>query len=118
MITDRELVARIARLKAEILHDWIEMGLVSPQKRDADYLFDETDVARVYLVCDLTFDMGFNTDTLPVVLSLVDQLHSTRHALKALTAAVGEQPETVRTTIATRTRVVLTRIPPDQSRNG
>lgn len=108
MMTDRELMEQIAALKADMLREWIEMGLVSPRKREADYLFDDADVARVHLACDLCVDMGFSNETLPVVLSLIDQLHGTRHALKALTAAVAEQPDHVRTVIASRTRIVLT----------
>jgi chaperone modulatory protein CbpM len=116
MKTDRELIAEIAALKAEMLREWIDMGLVSPQQRGQEYLFDATDVARVHLACDLCFDMGFCNETLPVVLSLIDQLHGTRHALKALTAAVAEQPHHVRTVIASRTRLVLST--PEDDANG
>jgi chaperone modulatory protein CbpM len=83
------------------------MGLLSPHRDAAGYLFDDVDVARVHLVCDLSFDMGVGEESLPVILHLIDQLHGTRHTLKALTAAVAEQPDEIRVTITTRAHHVL-----------
>ncbi len=83
------------------------MGLLSPHRGDAGYLFDDVDIARVHLVCDLRYDMGVGEESLPVILNLIDQLHGTRHTLKALTAAIAEQPEEIRVTITTRARHVL-----------
>jgi chaperone modulatory protein CbpM len=107
MIGERELIDAIGRLEARMLHDWIEMGLLSPHRGSAGYLFDDADVARIHLVCDLRFDMGVGEESLPVILSLVDQLHGTRHTLKALAAAIAEQPEEIRVTITTRAQGVL-----------
>jgi chaperone modulatory protein CbpM len=107
MISERELIAATGRLEVHLLHEWIEMGLVAAHRGEAGYLFEEVDVARVHLVCDLCFDMGLDRESLPVVLSLLDQLHSTRHSLKALAAAVAEQPDEIRTAIESRARRVL-----------
>ena len=107
MISESELIAAIDRLEARVLHEWIEMGLLSPHRGDAGYLFDDVDIARVHLVCDLRYDMGLGEESLPVILNLVDQLHGTRHTLKALAAAISEQPEEIRVTITTRARHVL-----------
>jgi chaperone modulatory protein CbpM len=107
MISESELIAAIGRLEARVLHEWIEMGLLSPHRDAAGFLFDDVDVARVHLVCDLSFDMGVGEESLPVILHLIDQLHGTRHTLKALTAAVAEQPDEIRVTITTRAHHVL-----------
>jgi chaperone modulatory protein CbpM len=107
MINESELIAAIGRLEASLLHEWIETGLLSPHRSDAGYLFDEADVARVHLVCDLRFDMGLGEESLPVILHLIDQLHGTRHTLKALSAAVAEQPDEIRITITARAHHVL-----------
>lgn len=96
MIGERELIAATRRLEVHILHEWIELGLVKPLRGESEYLFDEADVARVQLACDLCFDMGIGHEALPVILALVDQLHRTRHSLRALSAAVGEQPDHVK----------------------
>jgi chaperone modulatory protein CbpM len=113
MIREQQLIARMARLEAETLHQWIELGLVNPHRDASGFLFDEMDEARVALVCDLHYGMGCEHESLPVILRLVDQLHQTRHSLRAITAAVAEQPEDIRVAITTRTYVVLGRSPGD-----
>ena len=65
--------------------------------------------ALIALVCDLHYGMGLEHESLPVILSLVDQLHQTRHSLRAITTAVSEQPDEVRVAITSRTRIVLGR---------
>ena len=107
MISERELVARFQRLDITVLHQWIDLGLVSPHPEAGQYAFDEADVARVELMCELCFDMDLGQDSLPVILSLVDQLHDVRRTLRALAAAIGEQPEEVRTRITTHVKTTL-----------
>lgn len=107
MITKAELCARMQGLDMKILNQWIEMGLVEPQQDPSGFLFDEIDEARIALVCDLYYRMGLDHGSLPVVLSLVDQLHHTRHSLRAITTAVSEQSAEVRVAITQRTRIVL-----------
>lgn len=111
MISERELCERMGCLDLEVLHRWIELGLVAPRRDAGGLVFDDVDEARVALVCDLHYRMGLDHESLPVILSLVDQLHQTRHSLRAITAAVSEQPDEVRVAITTRTRIVLGRSP-------
>jgi chaperone modulatory protein CbpM len=111
MISERQLIERMQRLKADVLHRWIEQGLIEPHRDASGYLFDDVDEARIALVCDLHYGMGLEHESLPVILSLVDQLHQTRHSLRAITTAVSEQPDEVRVAITSRTRIVLGRGP-------
>ena len=111
MISERQLIERMQRLKADVLHHWIEQGLIEPHRDASGYLFDDIDEARIALVCDLHYGMGLEHESLPVILSLVDQLHQTRHSLRAITTAVSEQPDEVRVAITSRTRIVLGRGP-------
>jgi hypothetical protein len=46
--------------------------------------------------------MGLDHASLPVILSLIDQLHEARHYLRALTCAVAEQPEAIQREITRR----------------
>jgi len=108
MISESELIGRIGRLEIRVLYEWIEMGLVAPHRSEAGYLFDEADVARINLVCDLSFDMGVGHESLPIILSLIDQLHRTRHSLRALADAIAEQPEDVKSLITARAQRTLT----------
>lgn len=109
MIDERQLVARHRGLDVETLHAWIEHGLVEPEHGANGFAFDDADAARVALIYDLHHGMGLPHESLPVILSLIDQLHGTRHSLRALTTAVSEQPEEIRVAITSRTRIVLSR---------
>jgi chaperone modulatory protein CbpM len=107
MIKDFELVERFHQLDAATLHDWIDEGLLKPHRDASGYLFDDVDQARIALICDLHYSMGLGDESLPVVLSLIDQLHRTRHSLRAISTAVSEQPDEIRVAISSRTQIVL-----------
>ena len=107
MIDEQQIIARNACLDTEALRSWIEQGLVSPHRTEKGFEFDEIDQARIALVCDLHYGMGLHHESLPVILSLIDQLHHTRHSLRAITTAVSEQPDEIRIQISRRTRIVL-----------
>ena len=99
MIGERELLELVGRLEVEALHRWIDIGWVLPQQ-DGDSLgFDESDVVRVRLICELHYDLRIEEDSMSVVLSLMDQLYAVRRSLRALLSAVEAQPEEVRARI-------------------
>lgn len=95
MIRETELIAQFTVLERQVLLVWIEEGVIAPHRDDQGYLFDQIDASRVALCCDLHYRMGLEHASLPVILSLIDQLHDARHHLRRLTQAVTEQPETV-----------------------
>lgn len=99
MIDEKELVDAIAELDAESLQRWIDQGWVLPHRDHSSLLFDPSDVARVRLICELHYDLSIEEDSMPVVLSLMDQLYATRRALGALMSAVGALPADVRAEI-------------------
>ena len=68
-----------------------------PARRRA--VFSELDVARLGLICDLRHDLAVEEETLPLVLSLLDQVYTLRRQLGALTDAVQQQPPEVRRAI-------------------
>lgn len=95
MIRESELIARFTVLERQVLLIWIEEGVIAPHRDDQGYLFDRVDESRVALACDLHFRMGLDHASLPVILSLIDQLHDARRHLRKLTRAVAEQPDAV-----------------------
>jgi chaperone modulatory protein CbpM len=102
MSRETELIAQFTYLERQVLLTWIEEGVVAPQRDEEGYVFDPVDEARVALACDLHYRMGLEHASLPVILSLIDQLHDARHHLRALTRAVAEQPEPIRQEITRR----------------
>jgi chaperone modulatory protein CbpM len=91
-------------LERRVLTTWIEEGVIEPERDDDGYLFDPVDESRVALACDLHYRMGLEHSSLPIILSLIDQLHDARRHLRTLTRAVGEQPEPVRQEVTRRVR--------------
>ncbi|RVI04131.1 hypothetical protein CN206_25120, partial [Sinorhizobium meliloti] len=47
----------------------------------------------------LRYELEIDTDTLPIVVSLIDQLYDTRQRLLSLTAAMAAQDKTVQAAI-------------------
>jgi len=100
MIRESQLIAQFTSLEHRVLLTWIEEGVIAPHRDDAGYLFDRIDEARVALACDLHYRMGLEHASLPVILSLIDQLHDARNCLRALSAAVSQQADDVQQNIA------------------
>jgi chaperone modulatory protein CbpM len=102
MIRESELIAQFTYLERRVLLTWIEEGVIAPHRDEQGYLFDQVDESRVALACDLHYRMGLDHASLPVILSLIDQLHDARHHLRTLTRAVAEQPDAIRQEITRR----------------
>jgi chaperone modulatory protein CbpM len=99
MMSIDSLVAAIAVLQRSDLETWIREDLVVPQQETGTSHFTDMECARVRLICTLHYELEIDVDTLPVVLSLVDQLYNTRQRLLSLTAAVAAQDKTVQAAI-------------------
>ena len=99
MMGESELIDAIDALEADALQRWIDFGWVLPETDSNALCFDDFDVARVRLICELHYELRIEEDSLSVVLSLLDQLYATRRALRTLAAAVEAQPADVRARI-------------------
>ena len=103
--TETEIVAEVEELTVRRLRLWVRRGWVAPRQHEDGPVYDELDAARVRLVCQLKSDMNINDDAVPVVLSLIDQLHGLRRQMRALTDAVDRQPGEIREMIVRATEV-------------
>ncbi|MDT8325920.1 MAG: chaperone modulator CbpM [Roseovarius sp.] len=101
-IDEQTVVARVERVTTRELRLWVRQGWVRPAESAAGPVFDELDIARIRLLCDLKKEMSLSTDTIPVVLTLIDRLHQTRRDLRALTKALEAQPEEVRRSVVAK----------------
>ncbi|WP_108485121.1 chaperone modulator CbpM [Oceaniglobus ichthyenteri] len=107
MLNERDVVATVHRVELHELRLWVREGWVKPADRGGEPMFDELDVARIRLVCDLRTEMSLPDDAVPVVLSLLDQIHGLRRELRGLTRAVDSQPDATRQAIAAAFRADL-----------
>ena len=78
---------------------WIERGWVRPERSGAELVFADIDIARIRLIHDLRTAMRIEDETIPLVLSLLDQVYDLRSGLRAVLRAVDAQPEPVREAI-------------------
>jgi chaperone modulatory protein CbpM len=97
MKTLSEVVVLVGRIDRVELTHWVELGWVQPERPPGtEPVFSDLDVARVCLICDLRHDLAVEEETMPLVLSLLDQLYTMRRQMKALTSALQQQPDDVR----------------------
>jgi chaperone modulatory protein CbpM len=95
-LNEEQLIESIGPLQVQRLHKWIRLGWVRPERHEGVALFHEVDIARVRLLVELEFSAEFDEETLPLILSLLDQVHGLRHELRSLAQAVDQQPLHVR----------------------
>ena len=99
MMRFTSVVALFPDLPETELLSWVERGWVRPEGTEPDWVFQEIDVARVRLIHDFGRAMAVPEDTMPLVLSLLDQVYTLRGQMRALAHAVEGQPEAVRDAI-------------------
>src|SRR5271156_3151019 len=93
------VVALFPELREAELLAWVARGWVRPEGTEPDFVFQEIDVARVRLIHDFRHSMSVADDTMPLVLSLLDQVYTLRGQIQAIARAVEGQPEAVRAAI-------------------
>lgn len=100
--TKKDVMAKIAGLSAPSLSIYIKEGWISPEQTQGRHTFKEIDIARLQLILELENDLSVNTEALPIILSLIDQVHGLRHKLRSLANAVETQPDKVQQAILNR----------------
>lgn len=101
MLSERDVVARVQRLTVTRLRVWVRQGWIKPADQ-AEQSFSEADLARAALICNLEDQLGFAEEDVPVLLSLIDQIHGLRSELKGLLDALDDLPDDVRATVRMR----------------
>ena len=78
LYTEEQVVIAVGHLSATRLRTWVQSGWVQPATQDGASAFTDLDVARIRLLCALNDDLAIDDDALPVILSLIDQIHGLR----------------------------------------
>ena len=91
MITITMLHEVVRDLDDAELEDWIARRWVRPEEAPDGYHFEDIDVARIRLIRVLRHELQVEPGSLPVVLSLLDQLHEAHRQLSVLRRSL--QPE-------------------------
>lgn len=106
MLTEEDVVARVSRLTVTRLRVFVSQGLIKPRVAEPDEAtpqgYSEADLARAALICNLEDELGFHEEDVPVLLSLIDQIHGLRSELRGFVEAIEELPLDMRTTVRLR----------------
>ena len=90
MITLEAVCAQVAGAQPGDVTRWVARAWVRPRRQDGEWRFEDIDIARVRLIVTLRDEMRMDEGALPVVLSLLDQLHAARRDMQALRQAIDE----------------------------
>ncbi len=93
------VVALFPDLRETEVLAWVDRGWVRPAPSGEEWEFQDIDVARVRLIRDLTHELAVQEETMPLVLSLLDQVYALRGQMRAVARAVEAQDEAVRAAI-------------------
>lgn len=86
-------------VEKSVIEQWIAEGWLKPVIKKRTYYFEDIDVARIQLIYELHFNLNVGQNSMEIVLSLLDQLYSTRIQLNKLTEAIKGQPVEVQSDI-------------------
>jgi chaperone modulatory protein CbpM len=83
------VVQTIPGLTEDALHGFLRQDWVRPAHPHGEPSFSDADIARIRLILDLRATMAIEEETLPIVLSLLDQLYATRRQLRRVIDEAG-----------------------------
>lgn len=101
MLTEQDVLQRVVGVTQVRLHAWVARGWICPKQSEVGHVYTELDVARCDLIRQFSDELEIDSETLPVVLKLLDQVYGLRRELRAVMRAVEEQPDDVRKHILT-----------------
>jgi chaperone modulatory protein CbpM len=96
MVSEKDALERVSGLTQVRLRTWISRGWIAPAQGQAGYVYSEIDIVRCDLIRQLRDEMEIDRETVPVVLSLLDQVYGLRRELRTVMRAIERQPEDVR----------------------
>lgn len=97
--SEAEVLLAVPRLTLPRLQEFVTARIILPVQQADVWVYRRIDLARIELLCDLTEEFDLDDDALGLVIGLVDQLHEARRELRAICAAVAEEPSEVRNRI-------------------
>jgi chaperone modulatory protein CbpM len=100
--SETEVVAQVEGMTVARLRAFVAAECLAPAEREGRLAFAEADLARARLLAELVEDFELDAEAAGMVISLVDQIHGLRRALRRLGEAVGSEPGEVRERIRGR----------------
>ncbi len=108
-LNEGQVLELFRTVTARQLRQWVRRGWIVPSRVESRLLFDDVDIARMRLVCELRDDMNVNDDAVPIILALLDQLYALRRELRTVADALRDQPDEVRQQVRQALSVIVRR---------
>jgi chaperone modulatory protein CbpM len=84
------------------LAGWVAQRWIQPEPdASGGWSFRDIDIARTWLIYDLRREMATPEETMPIVLSLLDQIYELRCMVDGFVQVLAEQPAAVQEAIQT-----------------
>ena len=99
MIDEREVLSKVGGISAVQLRIWVTQEWVRPAQSGAVVVYNEADIARIHLLHLLDNQLDVGPEAIPIILSLIDQVHDLRGQMQIISRAVEAQPDDVRAEI-------------------
>ncbi len=96
MIDQQEILIRVKGVTSVQLTFWVHEQWVRPARSGKDFAFNDADIARVHLLHTLNNELEVGEEAIPIILSLIDQVHEMRARMLTISSAIDTQPEDVR----------------------
>ncbi len=96
MLSEQEVVQRVSGVSLVRLRRWVARGWIVPSASAGTVIFTELDLARCELIRQFRDELEIEPETVPVVLSLLDQIHGLRRQLRNVMKAIDQEPEELR----------------------
>jgi chaperone modulatory protein CbpM len=69
-----EKVAEVFEVETSIIIQCVKQEWIVPANKETEE-FDQEDIARLSLICELRKEFGVNDESVPIILHLLDQIH-------------------------------------------
>lgn len=99
MKREADILVMIERLTIEDLRVWVSEDWVRPAQSEGVAHFSDADIARIRLINTLLHEFEVGWEAVPIILSLIDQIHDLRGAMRRVSAAIEMSPENMRATL-------------------
>ena len=96
MISEQDVLAKIKGVTTVQLRFWIAEDWVRPTRKSAANVFNDADIARLGLLHMLTNELEVGSEAIPIILSLIDQVHDLRDQMRIVAGAIEAQPDGIR----------------------
>jgi len=107
MIDQKEILIRVKGVSSVQLTLWVDEQWVRPAHCGQDLAFNDADIARVCLLHTLYNELEVGDEAIPIILSLIDQVHEMRAQMLTISSAIDTQPEEVRQRILEQAKKTL-----------